>query len=282
EIRPGTAASGVGELTVFGDDVVFRADDGRTGLELWRSDGTAAGTRLVLDLAPGTAGSTPDALVAADGPRVYFRAFPGVSSSELWVSDGTVAGTRRILQSVAAPRAVEPQVSVGATLFFGRHDPTHGFEPWVTDGTFAGTRLLRDVHPGTQSSWPTLFSTPAGRVWFVALDPVQGAELWVSDGTTSGTRLVADIAAGVRDSAPRHVTPSPDGNLVAFSATDRVTGVEAWLSDGTPAGTLLLADLNRSIPGATASADPRTPVDRLGQLVFAAEDGVHQRELWRS
>ena len=39
-------------MTGVGDQVYFPADDGETGAELWMSDGTAEGTRLVADVNP--------------------------------------------------------------------------------------------------------------------------------------------------------------------------------------------------------------------------------------
>ena len=47
----------------------FTADDGRHGLELWRTDGTPGGTRLVCDINPGSAGSGPQFLTNVNETR---------------------------------------------------------------------------------------------------------------------------------------------------------------------------------------------------------------------
>lgn len=66
--------------------LLFSAHDGRHGYELWESDGTAAGTHMVDDLAPGVASSAP-ADVTLAGNLVYFSADDGVYGRELWALD---------------------------------------------------------------------------------------------------------------------------------------------------------------------------------------------------
>src|SRR2546426_601592 len=61
DIRPGSDSSGLGELTNVNGTLFFDADDGIHGRELWKSDGTAAGTVLVKDINPG-----PDTSYAAE------------------------------------------------------------------------------------------------------------------------------------------------------------------------------------------------------------------------
>ncbi|MFO1076302.1 MAG: hypothetical protein U1E73_01090 [Planctomycetota bacterium] len=74
------APSGVLRLAVCGNRLFLAADDGIHGLEPWISDGTAAGTRLLMDLAPGLSSSDPS-FVATSGGLAYFVAdVPGATS----------------------------------------------------------------------------------------------------------------------------------------------------------------------------------------------------------
>jgi len=120
------------ELTVAGNRLFFRLNDGVHGLELWASDGTEAGTGLVKDIVPGAAGSRPDELTAAGG-RLYFAANDGEHGRELWTSDGTPAGTR-IVQDLfpGLPSSAPTQLTPGdGILYFTADDGRHGREPWA-------------------------------------------------------------------------------------------------------------------------------------------------------
>ena len=90
----GTAGKG-GHLTNVDGTVYFSADDGNHGYELWRSDGTRRGTRMVKDINPGPEASLPYGFTAV-GHIVYFGANDGVHGWELWRSDGTAQGTRMV------------------------------------------------------------------------------------------------------------------------------------------------------------------------------------------
>ena len=70
----------------------FLATTAATGKELWRTNGTVAGTYMVKDIAPGPDGSTPYGLTVVNN-ILYFAARDVPSNSELWRSDGTAAGT---------------------------------------------------------------------------------------------------------------------------------------------------------------------------------------------
>jgi ELWxxDGT repeat protein len=60
------------------------ARDVEHGMELWTSDGSAQGTRLVQDIAPGASWSSPMGLTAV-GQNLYFSAYESSHGRELWV-----------------------------------------------------------------------------------------------------------------------------------------------------------------------------------------------------
>src|SRR5687767_12310959 len=61
DINPGSANSSPIELTGVANTLFFVASNGVSGSELWKSDGTPAGTVMVADLRPGSTGSFPTA-----------------------------------------------------------------------------------------------------------------------------------------------------------------------------------------------------------------------------
>lgn len=77
-----------------GSFALFAASDGVLGQELWRTDGTPAGTRLVKDIFPGELGSAPREFMVLAPGLALFTANDGIEGREIWISDGTEAGTR--------------------------------------------------------------------------------------------------------------------------------------------------------------------------------------------
>ena len=189
-------------LTRAGGTVFFTADDGTRGTELWATDGTPTGTRLVEDVLPGNASSAPEGL-AAVGDTLYFSADDGTHGRELWRSDGTAAGTEMLVDLRSGASGADGSSSpvgitaVGSRFFFSaRGDGPADRELWRSDGTAAGTVLVKDISPVPGGSSPSDLLDASGTLFFIADDGSTGRELWKSDGTETGTVLVKDIAAG--------------------------------------------------------------------------------------
>jgi len=275
-VRHLVALSGAGPGRIF-----FIGEDTQGGgLEIWTSDGTAAGTREVQTF------SSYPRLLSALGDKLFFVA-PGTDGEELWTSGGTAVGTRA-LTSFQAPSPFEQTYwlkPLGGKLYFVADDVTHGAELWVSDGTAAGTHLVRAINPpvnpdGDPANFPFLDTelTPAGDYLFFRADDGKdgghGTELWRSDGTPGGTERLTDICAGQCSSVPASITVH--AGRVFFAADDGFSGTELWVSDGTEAGTRLVEDVQ---PGLDSSA-PSLLTAAESKLFFTANDGVHGRELW--
>jgi ELWxxDGT repeat protein len=160
--------------------VVFPGNDGTTGFELWRSDGTEAGTVVVADIAPGPDGSWPRHLVSLGNSLVLFAAEHPTFGYELFRTDGTAAGTAVVRDLVTGVGSSVPDdfVVQDGVLYFSAWTREHGREAWRSDGTAAGTYRLTEVAPGPLSSSPSRFVRRGNRLFFTATDHVHGFELW--------------------------------------------------------------------------------------------------------
>jgi len=104
--------------------------------QVWTSDGTVAGTRVVKVFdQPSTGGwNAPGGAVALDG-AYYFTGYDADSGFELWRSDGTTAGTILACDinlfgfdnGWALPHHM---AAAGSSLYMSADDGVHGFELW--------------------------------------------------------------------------------------------------------------------------------------------------------
>jgi ELWxxDGT repeat protein len=281
-------------FTYMNGYVYFAANGGPSqgGLELWRTKGTAASTKLVDDIIPGQEGSVPSNLTVV-GNQLFFVADDGVHGREVWVTNGTAAGTHLVKDILSGDYSSLPEhlTAVNGKLFFSATDLTYGTELWVSDGTANGTYMVKDINPGPNpndtsnaySSKPDWLTSFQNKCYFSA-NGGGGIALWESDGTAGGTVMVA-----LPGSSPTNLTVM--NNTLYFSALEG-GGSALYKSDGTTAGTVLVQQIN------TAVADSHEPTDvhlnpmRFtvvgNQLFFIAgtnydPNGINENvELWRS
>ena len=225
----------------------FAANDGVSGSELWKSDGTAAGTVQVADILQGSAGSSPRPLANLDG-IFYFTADSGGSSLEFWRSDGTAEGTFRVVELPGTSKNLSSVTTTGDRFFFNFSDGVHGTELWTSDGTAAGTTLVKDLHPespGYYGKYPSQLVDVNGVLYFTAQPGYFFRELWRSDGTAAGTYRISAPSAP----SPTRLT-NVDGTLF-FIRNDN----ELWKSDGTEAGTAFVPRPSESSIGYLINAN---------------------------
>src|SRR5690606_12515036 len=116
-----------------GAELFFAADDGSTGVELWRSDGSSDGTQRVADIFPGPEGSFPAFLTRTpDGARIVYQACEPAGGCEAWQTEMASGATTRLAD--IAPGAASSNAagfaSAGNRLYFIANDGARGTELW--------------------------------------------------------------------------------------------------------------------------------------------------------
>jgi ELWxxDGT repeat protein len=239
----------------------FSAADPEHGQELWRSDGTTAGTQLVADLCPGFCSTTITQAHAA-GNLLFFMTLNEDYSGSMWRTDGTTDGTF-VVSNFVHPfewRGVEFR----GKLFFTCEE----LQPraiWVSDGTVGGTHAAIDLD--TLALYLTSQHTVAGdRLYFTAKGG-SGVELYSTDGTTAGTQIVIDLVPGPLSSNP-HILAAL-GNRLMFTAAYGTHDPELFSASG-PSGAVMISSaedltwesvreavsVNEKLLGVTGGYDP--------------------------
>lgn len=130
-----TSADHYVQFAVAGRTAFFIADDGSHGSELWATDGSAAGTRLVRDIAPdfGAAFNRLNTALTDVGPLLLFSAFEPDGGREPWRSDGSERGTRRVQDLAPGVLSSDPRdfTAAGPFVFFAADDAASGNELWA-------------------------------------------------------------------------------------------------------------------------------------------------------
>jgi len=269
------------ELTSFGDGILFSARAAASGREPWISDGTAAGTEPLGDLASGSEGSDPRHFTAL-GDSALFSAWSPSTGRELFVTDGSAPGTELLLDILPGAASSDPGdlVRLGSAVLFRACDASTGCELWRSDGTALGTARLKDIVPGIEGSFPEKLVASGGRVFFRASTPDSGTELWLTDGTSPGTLLVAEIAAGPASSLPQDL--EADADRVFFIADDGTHGLEVWSSDGTPGGTSMPVDLATGSSSTVSYASDDYHALHAGNFYFSTYMVTGFDQLWKT
>jgi ELWxxDGT repeat protein len=239
DINPGITRScdegGSGNYTsmaIMNNKMYFNPVSPTIGRELWETNGTDAGTKLAIDITPGS-GSSSLKFSTAIGNILYFSV-KSSGNNVLWSSDGVTAAP--LLDKNNSTIAFNsPGLVIGNKLFFtgtplGAQDI--GDEPFITDGTPAGTELLLDIDPtpysgGISQQSDGLPILVGNTIYFGANDNVHGTELWKY---TAGAVTAINNVAG---SAPFFsLYPNPASNQLTLVSNETIKTVEVYSITG--------------------------------------------------
>jgi len=261
------------------------------GGELWKTNGTKAGTVKVRDglwtLLGGGSSWQSDvgharSLQSALG-RLFFvtcetepAGKPLFDTFSLWTSDGTAGGTTKLatkkLQVVAvdnnnSPRGSYLGMECGGKLLFCADNKL-----WESDGTAAGTREsplnIRTPNNFSRFENMLLLSGRPGK----GKGKAARLQIFLTNGTSQATH---SFPPGFQR---LHQITSVGDQRFFFIANDGRHGDELWVSEGGPADTRVVREL---YPGAHGGIIGNLVA--LGdELYFTATDPEQGTELWRS
>ncbi|RFS13754.1 3-coathanger stack domain-containing protein [Emticicia sp. C21] len=240
---------------------------------------------LLKEIVTSNASSHPRNMVNANGKH-FFLAKGVNSSTQLWVTDGTGNGTIQVTSpgTNGSPYIDGQLHAIGNKVAFVGYSYQngynyYGYELWISDGTSSGTYLVKDINPGTNSSYPGTFLKFGDKLVFWANNGSNGSEPWITDGTENGTMLLSDFYPGTSSS---YINNSTDyvisGSKLYFTVSSQDRGYELAVTDGTPWGTSIVKD----IEGGTNSSYP-TNLRAIGnKVIFTAYNNSYGTELWIS
>ena len=269
---------------VHNGTMYFQASTNSTGAELWKTDGTAAGTSMVKDIRSGTTSSSPSAFfVFNDEVHFEIRASSGI---EIWKTDGTSSGTVKATNSgcYVSNCNFHSVIEYNGSFYGAGHWNNNGREVLMYNSS--GLSLLVDLSPGSRYNIPRMtnpsnFVVHDGWLWFLTGgNPSSGNGycLYRSNGTAAGTTPF------VCDTGKYGLELFNDELYFSRSANGK--GYELWKTDGTTSGTAMVKDIytgtNSALGDKYYSASLFTSTDDY--LYFSAKTGTAtaDNEIWRT
>lgn len=208
----GSDISDTKELITVNDEIYFARSTNGQNTELWKSDGTNAGTMMVKDINPGTSSSSPRHLMNLNG-ELFFTANDGVHGVELWKSGGLDSNTvlvKDLVPGAGSSTFGSEFIEFNSQLIFVANNKLQ-----TTDGTTAGT-IEQDSSPDFPGT-PRVFGN---NLIVAGQNNVVGREFFIA---RFGLPLAAPMITG-----PVSLT-SESQPTITWDAVSGAPGYEVWI-----------------------------------------------------
>jgi ELWxxDGT repeat protein len=234
----------------------FATNDGTHGTELWKSDGTAAGTAIVKDIFPGEYfsqtyyqyvpnSSNPANLTNVNG-TLFFTANDGVNGIQLWQSDGTAAGTTMVNLGSASPYPTD-LTNANGTLFLAAHN-----QLWALNTVPSPSLAVSGFPASTTAGIAGSFTVTAENADGTTNTGYTGT---VQFNTTDRQATIVDPATGksVALQGFTYTFTAADGGVHTFSSTLKTAGTQFITAADTTTVGMGGTDGNITVNAAAAS-----------------------------
>lgn len=299
----------------YNNQLIFTAEGGDTGRELWNYDFVSGKSKLVKDIFPySNSGIDGNPYFNILNNKVFFLARSSYSNYWLFSTDGTEAGTQYVFPFPSDLSFFQDVVLAGNKIYF-----LINYQLWVSDGTNAGTKKLKTF--GSYTSGSVNLRVFGNKVVTAIDDGTNGKQVWISDGTTDGTFLLKKISntgsaigndfdivdfnnkfyffaydtesavwesdgttAGTKKFTNKvrgnFMQGYSLGNTFVFGGTDSAFGSEPWVSDGTVDGTKLIKDI---VPGVWGSIGINSKVVKYrNKVAFDVMNNSGDFQIWET
>jgi ELWxxDGT repeat protein len=220
---------------------VFYFSDGHGTRQIYRTDGTRRGTRVMSDHSAGPGKGIPYGFAQLGDQVFYSVSSTDAPVTSLWKTNGTPEGTMKIVAADGtAPKPVlsELMPSFQGSLYFLAYGTGGRLQLWRTDGTPAGTMLLKDEWSG---GTPTELTAAGGKLLFKV--KFYQSILWQSDGTAAGTVPVPGAPAFIVGDDESRFTDLGNGTVLFQAVSTRGEPPWWWRHDATGTHPLPIPDV---------------------------------------
>jgi ELWxxDGT repeat protein len=203
------------------------------GYELWKSDGTEAGTVKVRSL-------NSIRNITNVGGKAYILNVNASEGLEVWRTNATgLLKVKVIRESFATPHRYNISAGLGNIYFFVANDGVHGNEIWRSDGTAVGTFMVQDLNTIDSTTYNgevdiRSFMVFKNKLYFSAADANNDWKYYYVSGKNSVTEI-----------GPLNPATSPviyHDKLYLF-AQRYDSYLQLWSTDGTPGSLNFIADV---------------------------------------
>jgi ELWxxDGT repeat protein len=265
DITPSTASTNIEQVYPFKNSLYFNVRNTTEGSDIWKSDGTTTGTKLVKRMGKLTPYflsnlsnlSQPHFLIRQDDGNEFT-----FDNYQLWKTNGTAKGTTLVKDLGKWDNYFWGDIHKWNDKFYFKSavynttTNTNNYELWQTDGTNTGTKLIKrlginqpkSIFDNIQNNQNLYFTTVQDDGDWETPDPYQ---LWKTNGTTTGSTLVKNLGKWNHYYFGDNLSDW-NGKVyftsAVYNTTTKTNNYELWQTDGTTTGTKLLKRLGINKP----------------------------------